>query len=299
MSIEETAGSIREVDRLAGAHVVGIGQRWGVGSGIVLGDGRVVTNAHNVHREEIGVTLSDGSTVTGRVEGADVDRDVALVTVPGLTGGITWPDEPVDIGIGDPVFALSNPGGRGLRVTHGYVSGTERSFRGPRGRRIAGSIEHTAPLLPGSSGGPIVDAGGRLLGINTNRLGEGFYLAIPADDSLRGLLRALGKSGSPAKPRLGVGLAPAQVGRDLRRAVGLPEAEGLLVRAVEDGGPAEAAGIEAGDLLVEAEGRRLDGFDALFDALDAAGPGGSLSLRVLRGAEERTVTVAFPSTAAA
>ena len=92
-----------------------------------------------------------------------------------------------------PVFALSNPGGRGLRVTFGFVSGIERTFRGPRGRRITGSLEHTAPLLPGSSGGPVLNAGGQLLGINTNRLGEGFYLAIPADEALRGRVDALAR----------------------------------------------------------------------------------------------------------
>src|SRR5919205_4099631 len=121
--------------------------------------------------------------------------------------------------VGTAVFALSNPGGRGLRVTFGFVSGVERSFRGPRGRRISGSLEHTAPLLPGSSGGPIVDAEGRLLGVNTNRLGEGFYLAIPADAGLRSRVDALSRGESVARPRLGVALAPAHVARRMRRAV--------------------------------------------------------------------------------
>ena len=70
-------------------------------------------------------------------------------------------------------------------VTFGIVSSVSRSFRGPGGRRIAGSVEHTAPLTPGSSGGAIVDAGGNFLGLNTNRIGEGFYLALPADAALR------------------------------------------------------------------------------------------------------------------
>ena len=96
------------------------------------------------------------------------------------------------------MFALANPGGRGLRVTFGFVSGVERTFRGPRGRRITGSLEHTAPLLPGSSGGPVLTAAGQLLGINTNRLGEGFYLAIPADEALRGRVDALAQRGISA-----------------------------------------------------------------------------------------------------
>ena len=99
------------------------------------------------------------------------------------------------------MFALSNPGGRGLRVTFGFVSGIDRTFRGPRGLRITGSLEHTAPLLPGSSGGPVLDAEGQLLGINTNRLGEGFYLAIPADEALRGRVDALARGESVRRRR--------------------------------------------------------------------------------------------------
>src|ERR1700727_2792196 len=92
-------------------------------------------------------------------------------------------------------------GGRGLRF--GFTPAIERPFGGPRGRRIAGSLEHTAPLLPGSSGGPVLDAGGRLLGINTSRLGEGFYLAIPADETLRGRADALAPRDIPDSRPLG------------------------------------------------------------------------------------------------
>ena len=131
-------------------------------------------------------------------------------------------------------MALGNPAGNGLRVTVGYVSGIGRAFRGPRGRRVAGAVEHTAPLLPGSSGGPIVDADGQLLGINTNRLGSGFYQAIASDSGLRDRVASLGRGEAPKRRRLGVGLAPAHVARQLRRAVGLEERDGLLVRDVEE-----------------------------------------------------------------
>src|SRR5205823_1110623 len=111
-------------------------------------------------------------TAEGRVAGRDIDGDLAVIEVDtGEAPALPWADGAAP-GIGTPVFGLANPGGRGLRVTFGFVSGVDRSFRGPRGRRITGSLEHTAPLLPGSSGGPVVDAGGQLLGINTNRLGE-------------------------------------------------------------------------------------------------------------------------------
>ena len=292
MTLEEIGQALRDVADDVGPSVVGIGQRWGVGSGVLVGGGRVVTNAHNVRREEVTVTLSDGETVTGEVVGADVDRDLAVVAIPnGASAGIQWAPEAASVVIGSPIYALSNPGGRGLRVTYGFVSGTERSFRGPRGRRIAGSIEHTAPLLPGSSGGPIVDLDGRLVGLNTNRLGEGFYLAIPADASLRDRVEALGRGETPRRPRLGVGLAPPDVARGLRRAVGLPERDGLLIRAVEEGGPAAAAGLAEGDLLVEAGGRAIRDFDSLFDVLESAN--GELPVTIVRGVDELELNVSL------
>ena len=168
--------------------------------------------------------------------------------------------------VGAAVFALANPGGRGLRVTFGLVSGIDRVFRGPRGRRITGSLEHTAPLLPGSSGGPILTASGELLGINTNRLGEGFYLAIPADQPLRDQARALARGESAAPPRLGIAIAPGHVARRLRRAVGLPEADGLLIRDVTEDSPAANAGLASGDLIVGAAGNPVRTADDLFDA---------------------------------
>ncbi|MGP7998031.1 MAG: S1C family serine protease, partial [Streptosporangiaceae bacterium] len=167
--LDEVQASIRQLAGGAGASVVGIGQRWGVGSGVVLGDGRVLTNAHNVRGDHVTVTFADGHTADGRVAGRDIDGDLAVIDV-GTAGvaALPWADGAA-AELGQPVFALANPGGRGLRVTFGFVSGIERTFRGPRGRRITGSLEHTAPLLPGSSGGPVLNAGGQLLGINTNR----------------------------------------------------------------------------------------------------------------------------------
>src|SRR5260221_10467987 len=149
----------------AGASVVGIGQRWGVGSGIVIGTGRVLTNAHNVRGEQGTVTFADGRTAEGSVAGHDIDGDLAVIDVDtGETPALSW-DSGASASVGTPVFALANPGGRGLRVTFGFVSGIDRTFRGPRGRRITGSVEHTAPLLPGSSGGPVVDAGQQRCGV--------------------------------------------------------------------------------------------------------------------------------------
>jgi serine protease Do len=291
-ALQEIEEAVAAAAEAAGPSVVGIGQRWGRGSGVVVADGRVVTNSHNVHGDRVEVTFADGRAAEAAVTGVDRDGDLAVLSVD--TGGapaIAWPENGSFPKPGSAVVGLSNPGGRGLRVSLGLVSGTERAFRGPRGRRISGSIEHTAPLPRGSSGGPIVDGQGRLLGINTSRAGDGFYLAIPADASLRERIDALGRGDVSPSPRLGVGIAPPFVARRLRRAVGLPEMDGLLVRAVEDDSPASRAGIEAGDLIVEAGGRSVGGADDLFEALDEAGPGGTLSLRVVRGTEERSVSV--------
>jgi S1-C subfamily serine protease len=290
--LDEIGAAIARLADEAGSSVVGIGQRWGAGSGIVLGEGRVLTNAHNVRGGQVSVTFADGHTVEGTVAGHDIDSDLAVIEVEtGDVPALPWAtDAPA---LGTPVFALSNPGGRGLRVTFGFVSGVDRSFRGPRGVRITGSLEHTAPLLPGSSGGPVVNAAGQLLGINTNRLGEGFYLAIPADEALRGQVDALARGESVQPPQLGVAIAPGHVARRLRRAVGLPDADGLLIREVSENSPAARADLARGDLIVAAAGQPIRSADDLFGALRAAASTGTLELTVLRGTDERTVLVTF------
>jgi serine protease Do len=287
---DEIQASITRLAENAGPSVAGIGQRWGIGSGIVLGEGRVLTNAHNVRGSQVTVTFADGRTAEGNVAGHDIDGDLAVIEVDtGQVPALPWATAAP--AIGTPVFALANPGGRGLRVTFGSVSGIDRTFRGPRGLRITGSLEHTAPLLPGSSGGPVLDAQGQLLGINTNRLGEGFYLAIPADEALRRRVDALARGESVRRPQLGITITPGHVARRLRRAVGLPDAEGLLIREVAEDSPAARAGLAPGDLIVAAAGQPVRTVDDLSGALQTAGD--TIELNVLRGTDERSIQVAF------
>jgi S1-C subfamily serine protease len=293
--LDEVGANIRQLAEGAGTSVVGIGQRWGAGSGVVFGEGQILTNAHNVRGDQVTVTFADGRTAEGRVTARDIDGDLAVIDadtsgVPALPWASGTPAE-----IGMPVFALANPGGRGLRVTFGFVSGVERTFRGPRGRRITGSLEHTAPLLPGSSGGPVLNGEGQLLGINTNRLGEGFYLAIPADEALRGRADALARGETPSAPQLGVAIAPGHVARRLRRAVGLPDTDGLLIREVMQDSPAARAGLAQGDLIVAAAGQPVRTHDDLFGALQAVGAAGgaTIELTIVRGTDERAIQVAF------
>lgn len=286
-TISSAAGSV-------GPSVVGLGRGWGHGSGVVIGDGQVLTSAHNLRREDVTVSFHDGRRVRAEVAGSDPDLDLAVLAVDTADApAVRW--EPAEApGIGTPVVALANPGGRGLRATLGFVSSGERSFRGPRGRRVNGAIEHTAPLPRGSSGGPLVDHEGNLIGVNSLRLDGGLILAVPASAAVRERALLLARGEAPAPQRLGVAIAPPRVARRLRSAVGLPERDGLLVRAVEDGSPADDAGLEPGDLIVALGGQPVDGVESLYTALDSvAAAGGELELAVVRGTDERSVTARF------
>jgi serine protease Do len=294
MATDEWQRFVSEAAEGAGQAVVGLESRRARGSGVVIGDGQVLTNAHNLTGGDPTVWFGDGRRAEGRVLGADLDGDIAVLGVETNTApALPWAQGKATLGT--PVVAVARPGGEPLRATLGLVSSVGQSFRGPRGRRIAGSIEHTAPLRPGSSGGPIVDGDGGLVGLNTNRLGDGFYLAIPADESLAERVRALARGEQPSHRRIGVAVAPSHVARGLRRAVGLEEIDGLLVRAIDEGGPADRAGMEAGDLIVEVGGRAITTADDLLDALESAPGTEPLAVKVVRGADERTVEVRFES----
>ena len=288
--LEALGQAVRDAADKTGPAVVGLGRGWGRGSGVVFAPGQVLTVAHVLRGDEVAVSV-DGDVREGRVLGADPDLDVAVIGVDtGDAPAVAW--EPAETPAnGTPVFALANPGGRGLRTTFGLVSATGRGFRGPRGRRVAGSIEHTAPLPRGSSGGPLVDLAGNLLGLNAVRRDGGFILALPADAALRRRADELARGEGAKRPRLGVALAPPRVARRMRSAVGLDDRDGLLVRGVVEGSPAATAGVQRGDLLVRAGDRTLAGMDDLFDALDAAGD--TLTVGLLRGSEERDVDVAL------
>jgi serine protease Do len=278
-----------------GPSVVGLGRGWGHGSGVVIADGHVLTSAHNLRRDEVTVSFADGRRETATVAGVDTDNDLAVLAVDtGDAPAVTWEPTEGELGIGAPVVALANPGGRGLRATIGFVSSGGRSFRGPRGRRIRGAIEHTAPLPRGSSGGPLVDPDGNLLGVNSLRLDGGLILAVSSGAVVKDRVLGLARGEAISPHRLGVAIAPPRVARRLRSAVGLPERDGLLVRAVEDGSPGDEAGVEPGDLIVAAGGSATAGVEALYTALDAVpAAGGDLELTLVRGTDERTVTATF------
>jgi len=289
--LDELQQAVARVAVRTAPAVVGIGGHWHRGSGVVFAKDRVLTNAHNVHGDGATCVFSDGRRERGKLLGEDMDGDLAVLDVnTAAAAPLAWAGEAALPSVGAVVFAVASAGGGEVRTTMGQVSGVARSFRGPGGRLIGGSIEHTAPLAPGSSGSPILDSEGRLLGLNTQRLGEGFYLAQPADGALKTRIDALARGESTVRPMLGIAVAPSHVARHLRRAVGLPDRDGILVRGVEKAGPAENAGIREGDLIVSAAGSEVTDPDELHAALAKAGVG-KLEIGLVRGVEDLTVMV--------
>ena len=287
--IDDLESSFAAVAAGVGPSVVRLG-RWRGGAGVVIAPGAVLTNAHNVGDGTL-VTFADGRQAEAELAGIDVDGDLAVLTVDtGAAPALAWSDRAP--AIGTAVFAVTATS-TGGRATFGYVSSVARPFRGPRGRRISGAVEHTAPLAPGSSGSPLVDREGRLLGLNTNRVGNGFYLALPADEALRGRIATLQRGETSERPRLGIGIAPAWVANRMRRAVGLAEREGVLVREVEADSPASRAGVREGDMIFEAAGRPIREPDDVYDALGTSDPSSSMTLRVVRGNDDLTLDVTF------
>ncbi|HEU4658770.1 MAG TPA: S1C family serine protease [Capillimicrobium sp.] len=270
--------------------------RWRGGSGFVMAPGVAVTLARNVRGADELTLRTAAGDVAATVTGTDRTVDLAVLTfdraaadVPSLPWAIGDGDAAAGLRIGTPVFAFGDPGGQGLRATAGAIASAPRTVRGPAGRLIDGTLEHTAPLPRGSGGGPLVDEHGRVLGLNALRPAPGLLLAWPAT-ALRERAEALVAGRSTAPPVLGVALADARQTRRLRAAVGLEPVDGLLVRDVQDGSAAARAGVERGDVLVSLGGRPIAGVDDLFAALDAAEPG-PVDVGVVRGAETLTLTL--------
>lgn len=278
----------RTASAAAGPSLVAIG-RHGRGTGVVVARHRVLTNAHNLRDRTTAVTFDGGRTVQGEVIGTDPDHDLVVLDVDTAEAPVlAFADD--ELTEGDPVFAAARSP-RGHRVTFGLVSATEAAFRGPRGRRVKGAVEHTAPLARGSSGGPLLDAEGHMVAINTHRLGEGFYLAQPTDAHFRERLDRLTAGAHLGGRRLGVAIVAADESARLRRKVGLPDQPGLLVAGVVEDSPAAVAGLDEGDLIVAVAGGAVASIDDVWDALDVAGD--TVQLEVLRGADTRTVTLSF------
>jgi serine protease Do len=279
--VREAVGRALEV---VGPAVVGVGRERRAGTGLAVAEGVAVAIGPWAPGDEVPVQAG-GEAGTGTV--LAVDGHLAALRIEGVPLGAPprWADG--TLGAGTPVIALAAAGGEGLRAGVGVVSGGARTPRG------AAALEHSALLPRGGRGGPLLTTDGALVGINALRRPGGLILALAADADLRARVDALARGESaPPRPTLGVVLTPPPVARRLRAAVGLPERAGVLVRDVVPGSPAARAGLGAGDLVVAAGERAVDGPRALRDALRSAA-GEPLGLTVVRGVEEREVAVAL------
>jgi serine protease Do len=264
----------------AGRSVVSFGRGARRGCGFVIGQDRVVALSYRLRADTVETVFAGGERREGHVLGGDRSVGVAVLDVSTAEAPeVRWAPAPPTIG--SAVFAIGDPG-TGLRVTAGSVSADPLTVRSRDGHALQ-LIEHTAPLPRGSGGGPLVDGTGAVVGMNALRGDGGFLLALPA----RAVQDAVGRVIEGREPvRLGVALASVTASRRMRRAVGLPDRDGLLVQGVEDGGPADAAGVRQGDLLLSLAGVELKALGDLFVALDRGAGEETVALTVLRATDE-------------
>src|SRR5215211_6109048 len=205
-AIDELVDLVRTTEAAASTAVVGIGRR-GRGTGFVVAPGKVVTNAHNLRDQTTEVHFADGRVVQAAVAGSDLDGDLVVLDVDtGDVSPLPWADAADDaLATGDVVVAIT-AGRHRRRAAWGQVTAIEAGFRGPRGRPISGALEHTTPCGAGSSGAPVLDRSGRVVGINTHRVEHGFYLARAVDDALREAIDAMAAGRTFERVRLGVAL---------------------------------------------------------------------------------------------
>jgi S1-C subfamily serine protease len=288
--VSSTGSSIAQIYKDTITGVVTItsqsGQGVSTGSGWVLdADGHVVTNQHVVSdADEVTVTFHDGSKIQARVVGTDPSTDVALLELSRVPKDI----KALDLGsadalqIGDPVIAIGSPFGLEGTVTSGIVSAKNRQLQAPNNYTIDGAIQTDAALNHGNSGGPLLDAEGRVVGMNSQIASEsggndGVGYAIPIE-TITKVVDQLEQGGSVQYAYLGVQLGDAQDG-------------GAQIGSVRSGSPAADAGLRAGDVVVGAGGASIADGDALRNAVADRKPGDKLELEVKRNGSTTTVTV--------
>ncbi len=264
-------------DRVRKGVVVVRGEGGGQGSGILWPeDGVVLTNAHVVASDRAEIALSDGRRFEAQLQRRDPNRDLAALRIDGEGLPAVPVGDSRGLRPGELVLAVGNPLGVKGAVAVGIVSGlAKENWVG--GRRLPEMVQADVDLYPGNSGGPLVDARGQVVGINSMVTGPGMALAVPSHVAQQFLAE-----GAERRARLGVTLASVRLPAALARPLGLRPEHGLMVYAVTRGGPAERAGLLPGDLLVEMDGERVAGKGDLGRRLVNLGPDRPTRLGVLR-----------------
>jgi len=269
-------------------------QRVGAGSGVVITpDGYILTNSHVVH-EASGLTIvfPDGSDSPASVVGEDPATDLAVIRcerndLPYGSFGNSG-----TLRVGQLAIAVGNPLGFQSTVSTGVVSALGRALRSHDGRLIENIIQHTAPLNPGNSGGPLLDSNGRIVGINTAiiAIAQGIGFSIPSNTA-KWVLPQLFKHGRVRRGRIGIAGQDRPLGRRVVRAHELHTEMGVEVLSTEAGGPAATAGVREADLIVGLNDQPVRGIDDLQRFLAEWPLKKNLTLDVLRGAKRLQIQV--------
>lgn len=285
----ELSNAMAAAAEKAGASTVMVNARRRMpATGIAYAADLVLTASHVVEREEgITVTLGDGSEVSATIAGRDHGTDLALLR---LERPLATPAETAqDAKIGQLVLALGRPSEGGLEASLGVVS----AVGGPVHTRHGGLDRYirtdTIPF-PGFSGGPLVDAEGRVVGLNTSGFGQGAALTIPAEVAWK-VAGQLAEHGSVRRGYLGVRSQGVEISAAAQGALKREQATGLLLIGVEKDSPAEAAGLMVGDIIVGIGGRPVQNHDELFAGLSGDVIDRSTPVEVLRGGQPQSVSV--------
>jgi len=268
--------------------------RGGAGSGVVVTpDGYLLTNEHVVQRvTEARVAFVDGRSVPAVVAGRDPATDLAVLRAQ--AGALPYAQlaSAQRLRPGQLVIAVGNPFGYESTVSAGVVSALGRSLRSRQGRLIEGVVQHSAALNPGNSGGPLVDARGRVAGINTAiiAMAQGIGFAISAATA-QWVLTEILTQGRVRRAWLGVAARDRPLDLRLVRALGLRSSRAIEVLSRESEGPAAQADLRVGDLIVAVNDAHVDGIDALHRELGRVPPGTALTLEVVRRTEKMKLTV--------
>lgn len=272
----------------------GRGTQNGQGSGFVFtDDGLILTNSHVVHRaNRIHVVLQDGRRLTADLVGDDPDTDLAVVRISATELVSAQFGDSSKLRQGQLVVAIGNPLGFQTTVTAGIVSAVGRTLRSTTGRLMDAIIQTDAALNPGNSGGPLVDAQGLVIGVNTAVIlpAQGLCFAIPANTA-RWVASMLIRDGRVRRAFLGIGGQHVVLQRRLVREHELPSEQALMVVHIETGSPAHSAGVVEGDIIVAFAGQPVGGVDDLHRMLTDQTIGVSARMTVLRRGQRVEVDI--------